>query len=349
MNTTLTEERGILDTTVSLDTVESVIIPVGDVIVRERQRKVDQKHVREIVASFRDLGGQLQLQPIVVDGNDVLVDGAHRLEAAKQAGWTHISVWRFPGITDNDRAILELDANRLRKQLSPVELEEAWTTHYAPIMQAKAKKSQGTRTDLAQEGENITGNSSNVQAAPRASASEAVKAVTGMSPDTMRKITDVKRLAQDPTVSNKLRQAAERAVEKLSKPRAAVDPVHRALLELKEREEREAVDPAELRRMEVEARLDKTLADTSLLAERLAGHLGSELEEAARLDQSNVETLRGVRVALTTALARVVSAEARVSIDAPDVALKRTGSEVFKMLSELSMKALDLEVDDDRG
>lgn len=52
-------------------------IAVDRVIVTERLRRVDHEHVRRMVESFEQFGGQLQ--PIMVTKDMVLIFGAHRL------------------------------------------------------------------------------------------------------------------------------------------------------------------------------------------------------------------------------------------------------------------------------
>lgn len=338
-------------------------LSVDEVIVRKRQRKLNSEHVRQLRESFDALGGQLQLQPIVVDSCMVLVDGAHRLQAAKEAGWTHISALVLDGVSDEDRRLLEVEANRVRLQLSPVELEEAWKNVYEPAFRARARRRQaegGTRGLLtrgvigaAAHSSSVTGSSSNwisttgTDPAGRVSLPRAAKEATGLSIETLNKITEIRALSESESVPEELREAARRGLEKLTRPGAPVDAVHRALLLRQERARRAALHPAELRRQELERILDQAVRETTLLAERFAGSWGEELAAAARLGRGAAESLRAVRVALTRALASTVVRECQLD-PIPVSRLSRVGGEVTRMLSEQSITGLELEADDVR-
>lgn len=319
------------------------LLEVDEVIVRERQRKVNPDHVRSVRESFESLGGQLQLQPIVVDENLVLIDGAHRLTAAKESGWTHISALVLEGVGDADRMLLEAEANRVRLQLTPLELEEVWKTIYEPAFKARAKKNQVAHLKQGHE-KPVTVNYSNGDSAPSIELPAAAKDATGLSLDTINKITDIREVANSTSAPEELREAAQKGLSKLQRPGASVDAVHKSLLRMQERASRHQEDPAEAQRKALEKRLDDTLTETSLLAERLEGPVGADIAAAARLEQVAHESLRGVRIALTSALASVMSVECNLEQDLP-AALHRIGSEVTRMLSEQSMKKLGLEVD----
>lgn len=325
-------------------------VPVGDVIVRERQRKVNEAHVKDVRKSFESLGGQLQLQPIVLDQNMILIDGAHRLAAAKAEGWTHISALVLDGATDEDRALLEAEANRVRLQLSPVELEEVWSKIYEPAFRARARQNQVSQLKRGAEvPAPVTGNSSNGderRVVQSVSMPSAAKQATGYSLETLNKVTDIRNFAQSATASEELRSAAQKGLTKLQRPGASVDAVHKSLMKMKEREQTLSMDPSEAQRRLLEKRLDQTLTETTLLAEKLTGALGEDLLAAARQEQVAQESLRGIRVALTHALAAVVSTECELAGN-PSERLYQLGAEVTRMLSEQSIKQLGLEKDDD--
>ena len=197
-------EHGLISGTIRQ---ESKIVDVNDVIVRERQREVDDKHVDAVMESFASLGGQLQLQPIILDGDFVLIDGAHRLAAVKKSGGTHINAMVFHGVTDEDRPLLEAEANRVRKQLSPLELEDAWSKYYEPAFKARAQRNQvanlrkGTQTP-------VIGDSYNGKELAQVSIPKAAKATTGLSLDTLNRISDIKATANSATESPEIRDAA---------------------------------------------------------------------------------------------------------------------------------------------
>lgn len=326
---------------------ESKIVDVNDVIVRERQREVDEKHVDAVVESFASLGGQLQLQPIILDGDFVLIDGAHRLAAVKKSGGTHINAMVFHGVTDEDRPLLEAEANRVRKQLSPLELEDAWSKYYEPAFKARAQRNQELgRSNLRSGADSpVIGDSYNREPATPVSIPRAAKETTGLSLDTLNRIGDIKATANSTTESPEIRAAAEKALEKLSKKGAAVETVHKSLMGMKERKQA-LVDPSEAQARQMEAKLDKTLSETSLLSEKLAGALGEDLRVAAQSEQVAQETLRAIRIALTQALASVVVIECSVGPQDANGALHRIGAEVTRMLSENAVAQLGMDRDD---
>lgn len=318
-------------------------VSVDDVIVRERQREVKDEHVKKVAASFTALGGQLQLQPIVLDEDLVLIDGAHRLAAAKASGWTHISALILEGVTSEDRALLEAEANRVRLQLTPLELEEAWSTIYEPAFKARAKQNQVANLRRGVEIP-VIGTSNNGEPSVPASLPKAAKEATGLSIETINKISDIRSVANSGTAPEELRLAALKGLEKLQSRGTSVDTVHKSLMKLQERQALRSVDPAEAQRLVLEKTMDRALTDTTLLAEKFAGQLGEDLLAAARLDQVARESLRGIRFALTHALAHVLAAECTLEDD-PAAALGRLGGEMTRTLSEQSMKQLNLAVD----
>lgn len=325
-------------------------VAVDDVIVRERQRKVRPEHVKAVRESFESLGGNLMLQPIVVDEGLVLADGAHRLQAAKDAGWSHIPALVFHGATVEDRELIEFEANRVRLQLTPLELEEAWTTLLGPTYQARAKANQIQHLQRGRDSSVIVNyNNGETEAtigiseAP-ISMPQAAREATGMSLQTINKITDIRTFAQSETSSPELREAAERGVQKLARPGASVDSIHKQLIGLQDRERLQSLNPSEAQQRVLEKKLDQALTETTLQSEKFGGEYGAELEAAARFDQAAAESLRAVRVALATSIAAILAIECRLDPD-PNQALQRLGAEMTRMISEKAVGHLGMEVD----
>ncbi len=105
-------------TTFDIDTKQ---VPVADIKMATRLRRVDQAHVELLADSMRDKG---LIQSIVVekDGTKLtLVAGAHRLAAAKQLGWDKIEARLTGRLTANDRRLLEIDENLARHDLNPLD------------------------------------------------------------------------------------------------------------------------------------------------------------------------------------------------------------------------------------
>lgn len=314
------------------------LVRVEDVIVKERLRDYDEDHINRIRRSFRELGGQLQLQPIVLDERMILIDGAHRLEAASREGWEFISALIWTGVTEEDRPILEAEANIVRKDFSPVELERIWKEHYEPTTRAKALANQAA-TQVKGVDFPVTGNTGNRETV---AVSKVARETVGRDIDWLNKVTDVRALAESTTAPVELKAAAERGIEKLSKPGAKVDPVHKELLKLQEAFNKKGQAPTERRAEALEKTLDKQVTESTLLAEKYSGDLGSDLVEAAGVVPAGGESVRAIRIALTHALAGAITVECRTS-ENPAAALRPIGQEVVDLLNMLTMKQLGLE------
>lgn len=314
-----------------------VPIAVDAIRVDESRRPTSAEHVAELRESFRRLGGQLQLQPILVDGDFALIDGAHRLEAAKQACWSHIGAIVFEGATPEQRPLLEVEANRVRRSLTPLELEEVWRTHYEPELKARARQRQlaGLRQG---EQRPVLGNSNNRET-ERVSISRVAKRVTGLSIDTLNKITEIRSTAASESAPEETRAFARRALRQLEQGRESVDALHRTLRTRLQQGDELQQDPERLRARELERVLERAVSETTLFAEQILRERGDQLEEAARLSPANREHLRAIRIALARSLATVVSRECRLETE-PIAALRAIGAEVGKLLSSTSVSQL---------
>jgi ParB family chromosome partitioning protein len=100
---------------------ENVEIELSAITVQRRLRRLRPEMVAMLADSFQRCG--LQIESIIVRprrrGGYWLVAGWHRLEAAKQLGWTSIrcDVW---AMTVNEAQVMEIDDN-LVAPLSPAE------------------------------------------------------------------------------------------------------------------------------------------------------------------------------------------------------------------------------------
>ncbi len=102
---------------------DTLLLAVADIVVGERLRLVDDKHVARLAASMKKTGGELSA--ILVhekDGDYHLAAGAHRLQAARLLGRPHIRARVLP---DEDAAKLaEIEENLFRKGLTVLEEAE---------------------------------------------------------------------------------------------------------------------------------------------------------------------------------------------------------------------------------
>ena len=88
-------------------------IPVTAVRVGERMRELDEVKVLELMQSYEQIG---IINPISVDEDYTLIAGAHRLEAAKNLGWSTIEAKVF-NEEDLQRELIEIDENLVRNEL----------------------------------------------------------------------------------------------------------------------------------------------------------------------------------------------------------------------------------------
>lgn len=315
-------------------------VPVDQVVVGERQREVSDDHVQRLRDSYSSMGGQLQLQPIVLDSRMVLIDGAHRLEAARRSGWSHIAAIILDEMAPRQRAMLEIEANRVRKNLNALELEQAWRSHYEPAYRAAAseRRRSGLRRGSAVP---VIGDSDNGNATERISLAKAARQVTGLSIETLNKIAEIRELSTSSKVPEEVRDSAIEGLRRLARSAVGVDSVYRALQH--RLRTGDSMGKHDNGRHERERALQKTLervlAETSMMAERLAGPLAHDLGSAAALGDANREQLRAIRVSLARSLATVVSTECRLE-QHPIPALRRLGAEVSRLLSATSVDQL---------
>jgi len=313
------------------------MVPVESVIVKQRQRQLDPEHVKLIKTSYEAL--RVQIQPIVVDEHTVLVDGAHRLQAAKEAGWSEIGAMVVTGATEMDRSLLELEANRLRKQMSPAELNAVWESFGEPLfkVQAKNRSTANLRQGAVVPGPEITG--AGESEAPL-TAAQAARELTGLSLATLNKISEIRQAAEGEQVPEHLRGLAQKAMRKLEDPHAKVEPVYQGLQKVANAI-RLQDDPEEARRVVLEKQLGDTMVQVAHLEERLeVKGLAAELGEASQFAPLGDENLRTIRMSLTKCLAMIVAVECKLT-NRPEATLDQVGSEVMRLLSKKAIAHLE--------
>ncbi len=92
-------------------------IKISDIIVDPGRRSIDPVKVNMLAESIKAIG---LLNPIVVDKNNRLIAGAHRLMACKKLRWNSIkaNIVELDGIK---AAIAEIDENLVRSQMIVIE------------------------------------------------------------------------------------------------------------------------------------------------------------------------------------------------------------------------------------
>lgn len=83
-------------------------------------RPIDEQHLRYLKRSFQEFG---QLVPIAISENGSLIDGRHRLEAARLLGWERIRVTVIRDLlADGEEVALHI--NGIRKPMTPKEVHQ---------------------------------------------------------------------------------------------------------------------------------------------------------------------------------------------------------------------------------
>ncbi|MGO1700962.1 MAG: ParB N-terminal domain-containing protein [Canibacter sp.] len=333
---------------------EWTMLPLEHVIVKERLREaLDEDHVKRIMQSFTNLG--LQINPITVDENHILVTGAHRLEAMRRLtddgvnGWDEIGALVIGGATETDLRWIEVEENAARRSMSPIEIQKMWESYGEPVFQARARNrrniagvvamNSGSQNDESTN-DTVTPNRSNSEKREDLSLAAAARAVTGRKLDWLNKVSDIRQLAENERAPEPLRRAAQVGLTKLSQPDAAVEPVYKAVLKVQNAYMTRPESEEAARELEVDLHLERTVKDVTLLFERLDRGYADSLTEAARLGHL-AEIVRGVRIHLAKSLALVLAAEVAVTNDRP-ATLNTFGGETMKLISDYAAQRLGL-------
>lgn len=85
---------------------------IDTIIIKDRARQ-EVGDITSLASSIKMVG---QLAPILIDSNNVLIDGLHRIEALKKLNKTTIEARIVDGIGQDDHTLIELLANMDRKE-----------------------------------------------------------------------------------------------------------------------------------------------------------------------------------------------------------------------------------------
>lgn len=98
-------------------------VPVGEIEAKNRLRPVSEAGVEALKASIIETG--VMKDAIHVrrkkGGVLVLIAGAHRLEAARQLGWTEIEAKVWVDVTDDWSRLMEIDDNLAGAEMGPLD------------------------------------------------------------------------------------------------------------------------------------------------------------------------------------------------------------------------------------
>jgi 16S rRNA G966 N2-methylase RsmD len=96
------------------------IVRISEIKVGERNRQFSSSKAVELSKSIEEIG---LLHPVIINRDNTLIAGLHRLEAAKLLGWSEIPCNVFDIDTDNAEEQAEIHENLIRVELT--ELEKA--------------------------------------------------------------------------------------------------------------------------------------------------------------------------------------------------------------------------------
>ena len=129
-----------------------ITLPISAIVIGERIRQ-DFGDLDELINSFKDneaIGKPRLLHPIVLDADNVLIDGGRRLAAHEKAGYTEIDVAYYGALEEGERLRLEVDGNK-HKRFNWKEnclAIERYHEHYR-LKNALASKTWGVRETSA--------------------------------------------------------------------------------------------------------------------------------------------------------------------------------------------------------
>ena len=94
-----------------LPNLDLMYIPLEDLRLPTREiRKLDPAHVREVAAAISALGF---CAPVLIGKDNAVIDGAVRVEAARQLGLDRIPAFEIEHLSETEQRLLRLAVNRL--------------------------------------------------------------------------------------------------------------------------------------------------------------------------------------------------------------------------------------------
>lgn len=287
---------------------------VDSIRVGYRHRQ-DLGDLEELIESIRELG---LMQPITISPDATLICGARRLAAVKALGWKHVNVWVRSGIsTPLERLLAEQHENTMRKPLTPTEAATLYRELKALMAEDAARRQYATRFGNSQQTSSSDGAAT--VAAPAGDARvQAAAAITGTkSYTTLERVSEVQRIADDPTYPEDVRDLAAAEVAAMDAD-GTVAGHYRAV--------KTGAVTAELERLAADPDRPTHLRDHAAKALRsIGGHNKDRPAELLQLAQDALARAKATR--------RRGSHHARKSTDTPALAqarpVKRYGVRAF--------------------
>ena len=128
-----------------------MLVKISDIKIKPGRRDAKPKAVSELARSIQAVG---LLNPIIVNGDNSLIAGLHRLEAAKLLGWKEIEC-TISGMDGLQAELAEIDENFVRTNLSHRELGDL-LLHRKELYEAiHPETRQGMRNGQTSKNENL--------------------------------------------------------------------------------------------------------------------------------------------------------------------------------------------------
>ncbi len=187
------------------------MIGTSDVKVVDRHRS-NNGDLASLVDSMREVG---QLQPIVVTDDLRLIAGERRLESARLLGWVEIEAKIAHDITDAAMLLrAERDENTCRKSFTPTEEHSLYEALLALDTSLGGQSRQSSKPHVAASGEGTS------KAEPSGRARQSIAEIVSGSAGrykTLDKVGEIKRIAQDESRSERVRQTAIEALSEMDR------------------------------------------------------------------------------------------------------------------------------------
>jgi ParB-like chromosome segregation protein Spo0J len=199
---------------------EFVVLSPNDIVVPDALRKVDEGTVRRIIGSFRVNGNKI-VQPLLVDRNHVLVDGAHRLAAAERKGWATVPVVVDYAIeTKLDRDLQRLIVNNVRHTMNPLDAAREYKATLAPILRAERQAAKENLSAATTNGPGLQ--VSGLPAAEGGQPRTVAPSAAGLSQSKINEAYQLQAWASGETAPPKVRKAAVAAIARVRRTPGAL-------------------------------------------------------------------------------------------------------------------------------
>jgi ParB family transcriptional regulator, chromosome partitioning protein len=242
---------------------------------RLRRRLGDLTDLKD---SMRDRG---LINPVTVTADGELITGERRLRSAQDLGWTEIDVRIWRPAEGLELLDVEAEENLCRLALTPGEAELYWQRR-KELIAPTIKPGRPPKGDEKLHQNDVD---------TRQSRTTDVKAAkgTGYSPNTLKKVEEVRVTAENPDEDEEIREEAEQQYEKLlTEPDAKAEPAARAVRQKRQQRQRQVrLGPGQRLRPPEPVQPDQTLTQRlikSIGTVRGLDKLAAEITEVGTLD-----------------------------------------------------------------